>query len=109
LTSEPRTTPETPRAHISQQGWAVYYHAEDGTVYRVLDTLFARGRHTVVATASRPSHYRIFRPNEGPRRIYKFRDLAEERTVTLELLALQLRAAEFMATQRPGQDVTDPR
>jgi hypothetical protein len=76
----------------------VRFVAADGVEYRVLDAAMRAGK-LIVANPPVPwATSRVFRPREGPRRLYTFAK-GESRAPEPVALEQQLRAAEYLPTE----------
>ena len=85
----------------------VYLVTPEGERFRVLDTAFRDRRHRVVTLASAEAQYRLFRPEHGQRRAYRFRP-GESRTLDVREVVRQFQASEFLASE-PPTTAPDPR
>ena len=72
--------------------------ASDGTVYRVYDATVKSGVLLVTNPPGAGAAYRVFRPQEGHRRFYRF-TMGESRAPTEDDLERQLRLAEYMPAE----------
>ena len=79
----------------------IYFHGPDGVRYRVLDCTWRAGRFIPSDPPALPATVRIFRPKEGPRRLYRFAPV-EARGMEQGELARQLSVAEFLPEEQPG-------
>jgi hypothetical protein len=95
-------------ARVDRAGDRVRFVAGDGTVFTVWDVSFSGGRHHRHPYTSGRATSRVFVPEAGSRRLHRFKP-GESRALEPELLAQQLRSAEYLPTEPPGQTVRDPR
>jgi hypothetical protein len=83
------------------------YFEEDGVAYRVHDVKYSARRNQRVPLGDTSANYRVFVPQDGPRRAYKFRP-NEQHAVTESELAQQLRASEYLPTKSFNADELTP-
>jgi hypothetical protein len=84
------------------------YITVDGVRYRVLDGIMRDGSMTVANPPAMWATFRIFRPEEGQRRLYYLKP-GESRAPEQALLALQLQRAEYLPSGPLHEPASDPR
>jgi hypothetical protein len=78
---------------------AVYFTCAAGTRYRVYDCTFSNYKHQIRPIGDPAATYRIFVPNGGMRRAYKFKK-GDARILAEQTLEQQLRETEFVENER---------
>lgn len=73
----------------------LYFDADDGVTYRVHDVTFVDGKTKLADLGDAAASARMFVPESGARRIYKFRSL-DSHFITGDELARQLRQARYL-------------
>jgi hypothetical protein len=86
----------------------VYFTDAADVRYRVLDATMRDGRWVYANPPASWAAYRLFRPAEGQRRLYRF-TAGEPRAPDGAELERQLRRAEFMPSQPVRTFQGDPR
>lgn len=86
---------------------AVYFTSESGLRYRVYDVTYLK-RHVQRPIGDPKATSRLFVPAAGAKRSYKFRP-GDSRVLNDELLEQQLRAADYLPTEKPGGFEGNPR
>jgi len=87
---------------------AVYFTAPDGIVYRVLDVVMKDGTMHASNPPTSWAKSRVFRPQKGLRRLYRFtKDEAREPNEVH--LQRQFAVAEYLAADRPDVSSRTPR
>lgn len=95
--------------YLESKGEARYFvAAPDGIRYRVYDTITQNGKPIAVKLMSRLATSRIFRPQEGHWRVYRFR-AESKRTLEVMNLQSQLQQAEFLAREKFDAAAHHPR
>jgi hypothetical protein len=87
---------------------AIYFTAPDGIVYRVLDVVM---KDHVMHASNPPASWaksRVFRPQKGDRRLYRFAK-GETREPTEAELKRQFAVAEHLAREGPDVRLRTPR
>jgi hypothetical protein len=87
---------------------AVVYLTVDGVRYRVLDARMHQGKMAVANPPAAWATFRVFRPEEGQRRLYYFKP-GESRAPEPVLLEQQLQRAEYLPKKAPENRDFDPR
>jgi hypothetical protein len=86
----------------------LYFTDAAGVRYRVLDARMAKGAMVVANPPATWATFRVFRPEQGQRRLHYFKP-GESRAPEPALLAQQLARAEYLPSGPPAETVTDPR
>lgn len=86
----------------------VYFTDAAGVTYRVLDARMHDGAMVVANPPAAWATFRVFRPEQGQRRLYRFRT-GEGRAPEPALLALQLERAEYLPSGPAHEPAPDPR
>jgi hypothetical protein len=86
----------------------VYFTDAVGVRYRVLDARMHQGQMVVANPPAAWATFRIFRPEQGQRRLYYLKP-GESRAPEPALLAQQLERAEYLPTGPVHQPAADPR
>jgi len=87
---------------------SVYFTDADGVRYRVLDGRMHKGATVVANPPAAWVPFRVFRPEQGQRRVYYLR-LGEGRAPEPALLELQLARAEYLPVEARHAPAPDPR
>lgn len=91
-----------------RQKAAPVYVTVEGVRYRVLDATMHQGKMAVANPPAVWATFRVFRPEEGHRRLYYFRG-GESRAPEPVLLEQQLQRAEYLPTHKYQDTLIDPR
>ena len=78
---------------------AVYFTCAAGTRYRVYDCTFSNYKHQIRPVGDPAATYRVFVPNAGMKRAYKF-NKGDIRILAEQTLELQLRESEYVEEER---------
>lgn len=92
----------------SQPGDPVYFTDATGVRYRVLDATMRAGQMIVANPPAPWATFRVFRPQDGFRRLYYFKP-GEPRAPDGAELERQLRRAEWLPAQKYEPVHQDPR
>lgn len=84
------------------------YVTASGVKYRVLDATMHQGKMAVANPPAAWATFRVFRPEEGQRRLYYFKP-GESRAPEPVLLEEQLQRAEYLPTGPAYESAPDPR
>lgn len=84
------------------------YVTVDGVRYRVFDATMHQGKMSVANPPSAWATFRVFRPQEGQRRLYYFKP-GESRAPEPALLEQQLQRAEYLPSNKYEDRLVDPR
>jgi hypothetical protein len=87
---------------------AIYFTGPDGVVYRVLDVLMKDGTMHASNPPASWAKSRVFRPQKGLRRLYRF-SRGESREPTESELQRQLATAEYLAAEKYDSAIRQPR
>ena len=87
---------------------AIYFTAPDGIVYRVLDVVMKDGLMHASNPPASWAKSRVFRPQQGDRRLYRFAK-GENREPSRDHLLRQFELAEYLAAARPDVRQRTPR
>lgn len=87
---------------------AVYITDAAGVRYRVLDARMHQGKMAVANPPAAWATFRVFRPEQGQRRLYYFK-AGESRAPEPVLLEQQLQRAEYLPSRPPHEPAADPR
>lgn len=86
----------------------VYFTAAGGVRYRVLDARMHNGAMVFANPPAAWATFRVFRPEEGQRRLYYLKP-GESRAPEPALLEQQLQRAEYLPTGPAHEPAADPR
>lgn len=100
-------TPYVEQAEGEDGAPRVRLHLPDGTVWTVWDATFSRFRHHRLPHGDRRATDRVFIGADGTRRLARL-SATSDRSLTPEVLAAQLRGAEYVAHERFRSDSSAP-
>ena len=86
----------------------IYFTAADGVAYRVLDAWMHNGSMVVANPPAGWATFRVFRPEEGQRRLYYLKP-GESRAPAPALLELQLARGQYLPADGAHMPAPDPR
>jgi len=87
----------------------VYVESADAIAYRVYDVRFADGRTKRLPLGDASANYRVFVPESGPHRLYKF-GRGDDHGIREAELERQLRSAGYAASSKfDGSELTPDR
>lgn len=97
---------DSPKA--GDRSCAIYFTDAVGVRYRVLDGTMREGSMVAANPPAMWATFRVFRPEQGQRRLYYFR-AGESRAPETVLLEQQLQRAEYLPAEAAHVPAPDPR